>query len=205
MSKRAPRSARQRRPRAHADARTSQPIQWGQVLLGVLLGIGSVFFFQEKPIPSTLVALEVTASQELRRIGGRARNSRVYALRTKGYPCSFGIHTAGVHAAGREKLEEIRAGDRLEVRISDERLVDLSQADQEIPVYSLTRNGVDLFDTEGYQAWEDRIDRRLGGFVLSFGLCLVLWGGGLVSRKKALVFTVVAAGSWFFLVWWGVL
>jgi hypothetical protein len=151
-----------------------------------------------------LEAITITARQEVRHSGG-ARNPFPYRLVANEYPCVFGVKSAGANAAGGENLERIAASDRLVVQVARKRLPDLQSDEATIPVYSLERNGVLLFDLDAFRAAQAKIDRSWGGFLLVMGVLLLnsglggrFWPRGLVVGALAAAVAVLLAflGAW---------
>lgn len=163
---------------------------WYIIAIGLFLFV--CFFYksaknidENELVKKTLI---VSNSIEKIRVGKTMHYYRFYTTTNN---CSFIIKTAGGMAAKWENIENITKGDTLQVEIHNSRLTDLVNKVEEVPIYSLEKNGEQIFTVSGYNKAQQTYDRRWGILFITIGSILLLRGFTLITSKMAYIMAVI--------------
>ena len=170
---------------------TSQNKQnWFYILLGLLFFLPSILnlFVVDKSAveESELVTKTLILKNNIQEIKyWKDRNAfQFYSTEDQ---CLFVIEKGVRTASNSIDLDNLDKGDTIFVNIHKNSLVDLTKKTEKIPIYSIQKNGRQIYDVASYNNTRKTYEGRWRIVFLIFGVLITIRGLNIISSKTAYI------------------
>ena len=159
---------------------------WSYVVLGLLVLYWGVFSNTSKEIPHALIQLKVEMSSDMLEV--KEKNDYRYSyFQVKEYPVEFIILIGSISPDINSKISDLRAGQKLDLKIKDSDFTELNNAETEVVVHELSAYGKTLFTAKEFQNNRALYDKRYWVLALFLGSMLLLNGFFSISSNTNLI------------------
>ena len=110
-----------------------------------------------------------------------------YRIFSSAYKSSFVITTVGTMADTGNNLDNILKNDTIIIKIHSSRLSDLDNKLKAIPIYSLQKNGRQIYSVDRYNNAQKTHEKRWRTISIVSGVLFLLRGFPIVSSKTAYI------------------
>lgn len=158
---------------------------WFYITLGLFFIAGFLVPTQKPVDKNNLSALKIFVSR-VQKISSH-KSSEQYRIYANNYQSLFKINAGGCTPKAGKIIDGILTNDTLEISIPSNRLNDLNNEHESIPIYAMQKGNEQVYTVSDYNAAQKTYSDRWGLIFLTMGVLFLLRGFALISSKVAYI------------------